>query len=74
VRKLVPLGASALSAAELRLLPMLVTHLSFPQIAAGMFLSRYTIRAQAMSIYRKLGASSRDQAVSRSREPGSLEG
>jgi LuxR family transcriptional regulator, maltose regulon positive regulatory protein len=74
VRKLVPLGASALSAAELRLLPMLVTHLSFPQIAAEMFLSRYAISAQAMSIYRKLGASSRDQAVSRSRELGLLEG
>jgi LuxR family transcriptional regulator, maltose regulon positive regulatory protein len=39
-----------------------------------MFLSRYTIRTQATSIYRKLGASSRDQAVSRSRELGLLEG
>ena len=28
-------GASALTAAELRLLPMLATHLSFPEIAAG---------------------------------------
>jgi LuxR family transcriptional regulator, maltose regulon positive regulatory protein len=53
---------------------MLATHLSFAEIAAGMFLSRYTIRAQAMSIYRKLGASSRNQAVSRSRELGLLEG
>jgi len=68
------LGASALSAAELRLLPMLSTHLSFPQIAAELFLSRYTIRTQAMSIYRKLGASSRNEAVSRSRELGLLEG
>jgi hypothetical protein len=32
-------GASALTAAELRLLPMLCTHLSFPEIAAEMFLS-----------------------------------
>ncbi len=70
----IALGASALTAAELRLLPMLATHLSFPQIAAEVFLSRYTIRTQAMSIYRKLGASSRDQAVSRSRELGLLEG
>jgi LuxR family transcriptional regulator, maltose regulon positive regulatory protein len=70
----IALGASALTAAELRLLPMLATHLSFPQIAAEMFLSRNTIRTQAMSIYRKLGASSRDQAVSRSRELGLLEG
>ena len=67
-------GASALTAAELRLLPLLSTHLSFPEIAAEMFLSRTTIKSQAMSIYRKLGASSRSQAVARSRELGLLEG
>src|SRR5206468_6923363 len=66
-------GASALSAAELRLLPMLSTHLSFPEIAEEMFLSRNTIRSQVYSIYRKLGASSRNQAVTRSRELGLLE-
>ena len=33
-------GASALTAAELRLLPLLSTHLSFPEIAEEMFLSR----------------------------------
>ena len=67
-------GASALTAAELRLLPLLSTHLSFPQIAEEMVLSRYTIKSQAMSIYRKLGASSRSQAVARSRALGLLEG
>jgi LuxR family maltose regulon positive regulatory protein len=67
-------GASALTAAELRLLPLLSTHLSFPQIAGEMFLSRHTIKSQAMSIYRKLGAPSRNQAVARSRELGLLEG
>jgi len=67
-------GASALTSAELRLLPMLSTHLSLPEIAAQMFLSRNTIKSQAMSIYRKLGASSRSQAVTRSRELGLLEG
>jgi LuxR family maltose regulon positive regulatory protein len=67
-------GASALTAAELRLLPMLPTHLSFPQIAEGMFLSPNTVKSEAMSIYRKLGASSRSQAVTRSRELGLLEG
>ena len=39
-----------------------------------MFLSRYTVKSQAMSIYRKLGASSRNEAVARSRELGILEG
>jgi LuxR family maltose regulon positive regulatory protein len=67
-------GASALTAAELRLLPLLCTHLSFPQIAEEMFLSRNTIKSQAVSIYRKLGAFSRSQAVTRSRELGLLEG
>jgi LuxR family maltose regulon positive regulatory protein len=67
-------GASALTAAELRLLPLLSTHLSFPEIADEIFLSRHTIKSEAMSIYRKLGASSRSQAVARSRELGLLEG
>jgi LuxR family maltose regulon positive regulatory protein len=67
------LGASALTAAELRLLPMLCTHLSVPEIAAEMFLSRNTVKSEANSIYRKLGASSRSQAVSRSRDLGLLD-
>jgi LuxR family maltose regulon positive regulatory protein len=67
-------GASSLTAAELRLLPMLSTHRSFAEIAAEMFLSRNTISSQAMSIYRKLGVGSRSQAVARSRELGLLEG
>jgi LuxR family maltose regulon positive regulatory protein len=67
-------GASALTGAELRLLPMLSTHLSFPEIAEELFLSRNTIKSEAISIYRKLGAASRSQAVARSRELGLLEG
>ena len=67
-------GASALTAAELRLLPLLSTHLSMPEIAEELFLSRNTIKSQAISIYRKLGASSRNQAVTRARELGLLEG
>ena len=34
----------------------------------------HTVKSQAMSIYRKLGVSSRSQAVTRSRELGLLEG
>ncbi len=67
-------GASALSAAELRLLPMLASHLSFPEIAAELFLSRHTVKSEAVSIYRKLGVSSRTQAVMRCRELGLLPG
>jgi LuxR family transcriptional regulator, maltose regulon positive regulatory protein len=67
-------GASALTAAELRLLPLLSTHLSFPEIAAELFVSRNTIKSQVLSIYRKLGTSSRSQAVARARTLGLLEG
>jgi LuxR family maltose regulon positive regulatory protein len=68
------LGVSTLTAAELRLLPLLSTHLSFPEIGAELFLSRHTIKSQAFSIYRKLGVASRSQAVTRSQELGLLEG
>jgi LuxR family transcriptional regulator, maltose regulon positive regulatory protein len=67
-------GASALTTAELRLLPLLSTHLPFPQIGEALFVSRHTVKSQANSIYRKLGASTRSQAVARARELGLLEG
>ena len=67
-------GASTLTTAELRLLPLLPTHLSFPEIAGELFLSRHTVKSEANSIYRKLGVSSRSQAVSRSVELGLLAG
>ena len=65
-------GVSALTTAELRLLPKLASHLSFPQIAAELFLSPHTVKSQAISIYRKLEVSSRAEAVVRSRELGLL--
>jgi LuxR family transcriptional regulator, maltose regulon positive regulatory protein len=67
------LKTSALTTAELRVLPLLATHLSFPEIGAELFLSPHTVKSQAMSLYRKLEASSRSQAVARSRELGLLE-
>src|SRR6266568_1060569 len=66
--------ASSLTAAELRVLPMLATHLSFREIGAALSLSPHTVKSQAISAYRKLGASSRSQAVARCRELGLLEG
>jgi LuxR family maltose regulon positive regulatory protein len=64
--------ASSLTVAELRVLPLLATHLSFPEIAAELSLSPHTVKSQAISIYRKLGVSSRNQAVIRARELGLL--
>ena len=62
-----------LTGAELRLVPMLATHLSFREIGARFFLSRNTVKTQAISVYRKLGASSRSEAVERAHGLGLLE-
>jgi LuxR family maltose regulon positive regulatory protein len=67
-------GASSLTAAELRLLPLLPTYMTFGEIAAELFLSPHTIKTQAKSIYRKLGASTRGQAVTQARQLGLLDG
>ncbi|WP_145808120.1 LuxR C-terminal-related transcriptional regulator [Kribbella amoyensis] len=56
-------GASSLTTAELRLVQLLPTHLSFPEIADRLYVSPNTIKSQAKSVYRKLGVSSRGQAV-----------
>ena len=58
-------GASGLTSAELRVLPLLQTHLSFREIGERQFVSRNTIKTQAISIYRKLGVSSRSGAIER---------
>ena len=63
-------GASSLTAAELRLLPLLSTHLSLREIGERLKVTRNTVKSQADSIYRKLGVSSRSEAVGRTRELG----
>jgi LuxR family maltose regulon positive regulatory protein len=65
-------AASSLTAAELRVLPLLPSHLSFSEIGDRLFVSGHTVKTQAMSIYRKLGVSSRSEAVQRAREIGVL--
>jgi LuxR family transcriptional regulator, maltose regulon positive regulatory protein len=58
-------GATALTTAEMRLLPLLQTHLSFPEIARSLHLSKHTVKTQAISIYRKLGTTSRSETITR---------
>jgi LuxR family maltose regulon positive regulatory protein len=58
-------AAAGLTGAELRLLPLLSTHLSFREIGEELFVSRNTIKTQAISVYRKLGVSSRSDAIDR---------
>jgi LuxR family maltose regulon positive regulatory protein len=65
--------AMSLTGAELRLLPYLATHLMFPEIASRLFISRNTVKTEAVSIYRKLGVSSRSEAIERAVDVGLLE-
>jgi LuxR family maltose regulon positive regulatory protein len=67
-------GFQTLSPAELRLLPLLSTHFSFREIGEELFVSPHTVKSQAISIYRKLGVSSRSEAVQNARKIGLLEG
>jgi LuxR family maltose regulon positive regulatory protein len=61
-----------LTGAELRLLPMLATQLTFREIGEQLHLSQHTVKAEAISIYRKLGETSRSRAIERSRSMGLL--
>ena len=66
-------GPTSLTPAELRLLPLLRTHLSFREIGERLFVSPNTVKTQAISVYRKLGVSSRSDAITRAAEIGLLE-
>jgi LuxR family maltose regulon positive regulatory protein len=70
-----PLGLAVtpITAAELRVLTYLPTHLTLQEIADATHLSRNTVKSHAVAIYRKLDASSRAEAVAAAREGGLLE-
>ena len=65
-------GASSLTPSELRVIPYLATHLSFREIGERLYLSHNTVKTHTMAVYRKLGVTSRNDAVERSRELGLL--
>jgi LuxR family maltose regulon positive regulatory protein len=65
-------GRAALTPAELRLLPYLQTHLTASGIAERLFVSSHTVKAEVKSIYRKLGVSSRNDAVKKATAIGLL--
>jgi LuxR family maltose regulon positive regulatory protein len=60
-------GPSSITPAELRVLRLLPTHLSFADISDQLFLTRNTVKTQAISTYRKLGVTSRGEAVAQAR-------
>ena len=67
-------GGSPLTPAELRLLPYLQTHLTIREIGERLFVSRNTVSSEVASIYRKLGVSSRNDAVEQATAIGLLGG
>lgn len=72
VRAMAVTATRPLTAAELRLLPHLVSYQSLRQIAEKLSIGRETAKSQATSIYRKLGVSSRADAVGEARRIGLL--
>jgi LuxR family maltose regulon positive regulatory protein len=69
---LLPHG-STLTPAELRLLPLLQTYLTFKEVAERLRISSNTVKTEAMAIYAKLGAASRSEAIATAVEYGLLE-
>jgi LuxR family transcriptional regulator, maltose regulon positive regulatory protein len=65
-------GGLPLTRAELRLLPYLQTHLTADRIAERLFVSNWTVKTEIKSIYRKLGVSSRHDAVQKATTIGLL--
>lgn len=63
-------GVAELTPAELRVLRMLPSHLSYRQIADELIVSPNTVKTQVRSAYLKLGVSSRHEAVEACREAG----
>lgn len=53
-----------LTAAELRVMKLLPTNTG-PQIAANLYIARSTVKTHLQSVYRKLGVTSRSEAIER---------
>jgi LuxR family maltose regulon positive regulatory protein len=51
----------------------LPTHLTLAEIADRLYVSRNTVKTQAIAVYRKLGMSSRAGAVAVARDAGVLD-
>jgi LuxR family maltose regulon positive regulatory protein len=62
-----------LTKSELRILQFLPSRLTFPEIGEHLFVSQNTVKTHALSIYRKLGTSSRNETIDRARTLGLIE-
>jgi LuxR family maltose regulon positive regulatory protein len=66
-------NAEPLTVAELRVLRLLPSHLTFREIGERFATSSHTVKSQAHAVYRKLGARSRSEAVDRAVACGLLD-
>jgi LuxR family maltose regulon positive regulatory protein len=65
-------AGESLTPAERRVLQLLPTYLTESQIAEHLYVARNTVKSHLKGVYRKLGVSSRSDAVERARETGLL--
>jgi LuxR family maltose regulon positive regulatory protein len=63
-------SGTTLTHAEERVLRLLSTHMSFAEIGEQLYISRNTVKTQAISAYRKLGVHTRSAAVEKLRAMG----
>ena len=66
-------GASTLSGAELRFFPMLGTHLTVAEISHRLGISENTVKYHVGSVYRKLDAPTRGEAVEHAARAGLID-
>ena len=66
-------GPSSLTTAELRVLALMPTHLSFREMGRSLHVSANTVKTHAHAVYRKLDVCSRSEAVGRARTTGLLD-
>ena len=63
-------SAMTLTAAEMRVLDLLPTHLTLAEIADQLYISRNTVKSQVAAVHRKLRAATRTEAVQEARKLG----
>jgi LuxR family maltose regulon positive regulatory protein len=66
-------GPSSLTTAELRVLALMPTHLSFREMGRELHVSANTVKTHAHAVYRKLDVCSRSEAVVRARSTGLID-
>jgi LuxR family maltose regulon positive regulatory protein len=65
-----PVYVEALTGREQEVLEYMATHLSYPEIAAELYVSNNTVKTHARAVFRKLAVSKRTDAVARAKYYG----